>query len=696
MESGAGASFKPKFRARKLDNSRPLAVYRCDTVDDVHLLDDFESSSRSVPAVATGVDKEEEVEVHLQTAITAAQVGGERVVIPTPASNVPVDDYEAIYETVVSQEGLQNSQQRCMPCPGMISGKREYVRTAWSTVEDRLRRIGQYNAVGEEEKRLMHELRISQDIFELIVDCFRQSAARFGSIAVVGPESIERLRCDIQIALVLPSDEVVGQLVEWWKEQQQHHPGMALLRLEDPPGTKMGADPYVCFRRRHLRNQLRKTRRSDAHTADRIRRLHYDLEATRLLTKACIKRDQLQRESIRLEGRLFEAYRRLDSLLRTSGSSLEELQQQQRQKATPLAKEHLLPSIPSFKVAGQPIAPHSQPLQAPRRARPKKQQRAAVASAMPVPSSSCKISLPASAFKTLKYNRPHYPPDAFRSITRDIDALLAADLSCSLPNCTTIEGVSTEDLAMAGLLGMFGGSIVHDDQRRRRWASRLGHRHPRIGRSNRALFDDDDDNNSNHDSDFNDSDLAVALETVRIASDYANPAIFDRTSDSMTPTGLIHSFSRHYSLPRLRILPARDCAQLNNASVGNLNQYYLSATAAIRNPQPYTLVEWIAATNGLLVSGSNGNNYSIIHRRSPQKKRPSTAANALPNGASSATGAKGGTRGDAGAAANEETSYEDGNSTKRRRISNISDGDDGLPKTDALHAGGTTEKTVAT
>ena len=79
------SSLKPKFRARKLDNSRSLAVLRYDLLDQINL-DEFDS--RSVPAVATGVDKEEEVEVHLQTAITAAQIGAERVVIPTPVSNI--------------------------------------------------------------------------------------------------------------------------------------------------------------------------------------------------------------------------------------------------------------------------------------------------------------------------------------------------------------------------------------------------------------------------------------------------------------------------------------------------------------------------------------------------------------------------------------------------------------------------------
>lgn len=51
------ADRKPKFRSRKLEFNKVLPVYRYDEIDDA---DDFDGPLRSVTAVATGVDKEEE------------------------------------------------------------------------------------------------------------------------------------------------------------------------------------------------------------------------------------------------------------------------------------------------------------------------------------------------------------------------------------------------------------------------------------------------------------------------------------------------------------------------------------------------------------------------------------------------------------------------------------------------------------
>lgn len=48
---------KPKFRSRKLDFSKTLAVYRFNEIDE---FDDYDEPLRSVVQVATGVDKEEE------------------------------------------------------------------------------------------------------------------------------------------------------------------------------------------------------------------------------------------------------------------------------------------------------------------------------------------------------------------------------------------------------------------------------------------------------------------------------------------------------------------------------------------------------------------------------------------------------------------------------------------------------------
>ena len=174
-------------------------------------------------------------------------------------------------------------------------------------MDDKSRRIGKYNAVSEADLHLLHQLGVQPAIYELIADCFAESAAKFGSKAVVGVESIENLRCDRELHHLLPPDNVVAVLAEHWKTSP--HP---ILRLEDAPTEKMGSDPYVCFRRRHLRNHVRKTRRSDAQVADKIRRLHYDFECSGYLIKLCLRRDRLGQESVRLEGRLFEVYTKLE------------------------------------------------------------------------------------------------------------------------------------------------------------------------------------------------------------------------------------------------------------------------------------------------------------------------------------------------------------------------------------------------
>ena len=48
---------KLSFRARALDASRPMAVYKADEIPD---LPDFAAINRAVPQMPTGMEKEEE------------------------------------------------------------------------------------------------------------------------------------------------------------------------------------------------------------------------------------------------------------------------------------------------------------------------------------------------------------------------------------------------------------------------------------------------------------------------------------------------------------------------------------------------------------------------------------------------------------------------------------------------------------
>ncbi|KAJ3363312.1 Enhancer of polycomb-like protein 1 [Allomyces arbusculus] len=82
-----------KFRSRKLDPRRSLPVFRASQLKD---LNDATALARTLTEVATGVDKEEEKELHLQAAISSfATTGSSAVCIPTPDANqtIPEDEY---------------------------------------------------------------------------------------------------------------------------------------------------------------------------------------------------------------------------------------------------------------------------------------------------------------------------------------------------------------------------------------------------------------------------------------------------------------------------------------------------------------------------------------------------------------------------------------------------------------------------
>ena len=65
------------------------------------------------------------------------------------------------------------------------------------------------------------------------------------------------------------------------------------------------ADPYVCFRRRELR-QTRKTRGRDAHSAEKLKKLRKELEEARELMALIKQREITKREQLTVDRQLFE------------------------------------------------------------------------------------------------------------------------------------------------------------------------------------------------------------------------------------------------------------------------------------------------------------------------------------------------------------------------------------------------------
>ncbi len=97
-----------KFRSRKLDFSKPLRICKYNELGHEEI-DELFAISRTVPSVATGVEKEEEKEHHLVEAL-AAHSHGKRVTIPIPEAStemmiihlyiVPISDRRNITSSV--------------------------------------------------------------------------------------------------------------------------------------------------------------------------------------------------------------------------------------------------------------------------------------------------------------------------------------------------------------------------------------------------------------------------------------------------------------------------------------------------------------------------------------------------------------------------------------------------------------------
>ncbi|KAJ3332845.1 Enhancer of polycomb-like protein 1 [Gonapodya sp. JEL0774] len=97
--------------------------------------------------------------------------------------------------------------------------------------------------------------------------------------------------------------ESATYILEWWKKRRTERGGLPIqpvLKMEDN-GTN---DPYVCFRRREIR-PLRKTRRVDAHSMDRIRLLRDQMRRALDLADMVAKREKLRREALLLDELVF-------------------------------------------------------------------------------------------------------------------------------------------------------------------------------------------------------------------------------------------------------------------------------------------------------------------------------------------------------------------------------------------------------
>ncbi len=149
---------------------------------------------------------------------------------------------------------------------------------------------------------------LSEDVFEQILEVFEDTASISTPFASVDQTVIAY---DVMVPGLSQLDTAnvmshAKEIYEYWKSQRQAKGGSLHPSLKfETHQENDDLDPYVCFRRREVR-QTRKTRARDVQSADRLKRLRRELEDGRQLVILSHDRELLKRDVLNVDRMIFE------------------------------------------------------------------------------------------------------------------------------------------------------------------------------------------------------------------------------------------------------------------------------------------------------------------------------------------------------------------------------------------------------
>lgn len=288
-----------RFRQRKLSTKQNLLVVREHEIEK--LAED--DPTRHVPKVETGVEKGEEGEHHLQAVISAAQAavqsGGKiaQLYIPTPDAVASKLAYEDIYPKQFTQPAtyirFSSTVEDAVGCPYCMSNE----DAAW---------LHTYNTGARKSKRAL----CSELEFEEVMNFFEETSQTKQPFATVDNApvlSFEDLEAEFDETISEPARRFAKDIYDHWKDQRLvkgNHALLPQLKFETNLDTD-DSDPYVCFRRREVR-QVRKTRGRDAQVTEKLKKLRKELEESRGLMAQVKQREFLFRDQLAMDKHIFE------------------------------------------------------------------------------------------------------------------------------------------------------------------------------------------------------------------------------------------------------------------------------------------------------------------------------------------------------------------------------------------------------
>ncbi|XP_027129944.1 enhancer of polycomb homolog 1-like isoform X1 [Larimichthys crocea] len=262
---------KLSFRARALDASKPLPVFRCEDLPDLH---EYASINRAVPQMPTGMEKEEESEHHLQRAISAQQVYGEKrdnMVIPVPEAERNITHYESLY-------------------PGEFKMPKQLIHIQPFSLDTEQ---PDYDLDSEDEtfvNKLKKKMEITALQFEEMIDRLEKGS---------GQQLVSLQEAKL---LLKEDDELIKEVFDYWSRKRKTCKGSCLIpnvKQEKRDGSST-SDPYVAFRRRTEKMQTRKNRKNDEASYEKMLKLRRDLSRAVTILEMIKRREKSKRELLHL------------------------------------------------------------------------------------------------------------------------------------------------------------------------------------------------------------------------------------------------------------------------------------------------------------------------------------------------------------------------------------------------------------
>ncbi|KAF9198123.1 Enhancer of polycomb-like protein 1, partial [Haplosporangium sp. Z 27] len=286
-----------RFRNRKINNKQLLHVYRAVDIPD---LDESVSLQRSIPQTETGVDKEEESEHHLQAAISASNLStttgeAKALYIPTPDASRKIENYRDFYNRPFTEPStlirFSSTVEDCIGCPYNMDDEDD----KW---------LKEFN-----EKRPDGEEKLDEDHFELIMWQFEKITNERVPYLQLDSGQIppfEELKPTFTGPQLLGLKNMASFVYPWWSERRTKRGGKVVTpQLKFEEVVRNEADPYLCFRRRESK-PIRKTRRTDQQSIEKLRKLRMEMESARSLLEMVSKREKVRKESLVLEHMIFD------------------------------------------------------------------------------------------------------------------------------------------------------------------------------------------------------------------------------------------------------------------------------------------------------------------------------------------------------------------------------------------------------